>query len=208
MMILKTSAALAALAAACASLPAHAVTWTVDTGTPSGAGNALLLSTNDFVAGQVDLAGSTRIDAVQAYVDGGAAGESFTLALYGASAGHPAGEALYTATAMAGNGAGWYGASGLGWTLAPGAASYWVAVEMSATDSLGDGIGAGGTLPVGVAQPLTATAFYDGSGFSYRASADTLQFGLRVAAVPEPGPAAMLALGLAVMAALARRRAR
>ncbi|MBV9890734.1 MAG: PEP-CTERM sorting domain-containing protein [Rhizobacter sp.] len=186
--------------------PAHA-TRVVDTGTPNGSPiGAFILDGTDFYAGQVSFASNARIDAVSAHILGGAAGETFTVALYGDSASHLPGTLLQSATATFGSD-GWNGPSALsGWNVSAG--SYWIALEVGANDTLGQGSITGALLDHGVPNPLAHTAFNAGGGYQ----AAQLDFGLRVdatvAAVPEPETYLLMMVGLAAVTATARRRPR
>jgi MYXO-CTERM domain-containing protein len=177
----------------------------VDTGTPGGSAvGALALDGNDFYAGQFSLAEAGSVQAISTHLLGGTPGETFTVTLYADSASHLPGALLYTATASVGAD-GWNGIDGLsGWTLAGG--SWWVGIEIGASDTLGAGSITGALLDVGAPSPLARTAFDAGNG--YRASSQPLAFGLRVDVSPVPEPAAglMALAGLAGLAALSLRR--
>jgi len=185
--------------------PAQALGWTVDTGAPDASGLALVLDSANFVAGQVSFGQNNRLAAVQAYITGGNSGETFTIVLYDNSGanGLP-GDAL-DSTSASFTADGWNGATSLGWALTPGA-SYWLAIEMRDSDTLGNSSGA--LLPTGLAagQRLAATAF--NSSFRYEAASGNLQFGLQAAAVPEASSVAMLLAGLAALGAVGATRRR
>ena len=171
----------------------------VDTGTPSGVSFAYAFDASDFYAGQLSLTAATQIDSIAAHVVGGSSGETFTVVLYSDSDAHLPDTALYAATATF-TVDGWNGISGLsGWNLAAG--SYWVGLEIGALDTLGSATG-NALLDRGTPQPLLRTAFNPGSAYS----ASPVDFGLQVAAVPEPASVALMLAGLAVTLPLARRR--
>jgi hypothetical protein len=128
------------------------------------------------------------VQSLSAFITGGTAGETFTLAIYADSAAHLPGGQQYAATAIMGAD-GWNGVSGLsGWLL--GAGAYWAAIEVGPLDDLGSGSITGALLPLGVPDPLTKTAF--SSGGAYAATAQPLSFGLRVDAITVPEPASWL----------------
>lgn len=171
----------------------------VDTGVPNAVPFAYAFDSNDFYAGQVTLANATQVDSIAAHVVGGSAGETFTVVLYSDSATHLPDTALYSATAtFAADG--WNGISGLsGWNLAAG--SYWVGLEIGTQDTLGMASG-NALLDRGTPNPLTHAAFNSGSGYT----AGAVDFGLQVAAVPEPASVALMLAGLALIVPVARRR--
>jgi len=192
--------------AATLAVHAPASAHTVDTGTPNGQEiGALALDANDFYAGQVSFTTNALIQSAFAHLLGGAAGETFTVSLYDNAANVP-GATRYTTTATYGAD-GWNGASGLsGWLVGPG--SYWIAFEVGAADTLGSASITGALLDVGAPNPLARTAFDAGSG--YVATSRPLTFGVRLDArvVPEPSTMALVFLGLGLIVAAIRRRAR
>ena len=187
--------------------PAHAA-LSVDTGTANGnAIGAFAFDSNDSYAGKITFADATTIQAISTHVLDGAAGETFTIALYDDSAAHLPGTALYFATATVdANGLnGWSGASGLaGWNVQAG--NYWIGLEIGSTDTLGTASLTGALLDRGVAMPLAQTAFNSGSGYQATAGLD---FGLRVnavPAVPEPSETLLMLAGLVALASVVRKR--
>ena len=200
-----TLAAAAVLLAGVA--PAHAA-LSVDTGTPNGnAIGAFAFDSNDSYAGKITFTENTTIQDISTHVLDGAAGETFTIALYDDSAAHLPGTALYSATATvdASGLNGWNGASGLtGWNVQAG--SYWVGLDIGSTDTLGTASLTGALLDRGVAMPLAQTAFNSGSGYQATAGLD---FGLRVSsvsAVPEPSETLLMLAGLVALAPVVRKR--
>jgi hypothetical protein len=195
-MRMHTMTAAAALALAAAT--AHAAT-VVDTGTPNTSPvGGLALDGNDWVAGEITLGSATTLGAVQGYISGDTAGETFTVALYGSRAGGVPGTLLDSATATYGAD-GWNGLSQAGWTVGPG--NYWVAFEVGPNDTLASN-DLFSVMNTGAPNPLAGTAYYDGSGFH----AYSESIGLRVTSVPEPASAWLLAAGLGLLGAAARRR--
>ena len=193
------------LACAAIALQSPATAHTVDTGTPNGqAIGALTLDANDAYAGQVSFATSAVIDAAFVHLLGGAAGETFTIALYDDTATHVPGAVRYATTATYGAD-GFNGVSGLrGWTVGPGL--YWIAFEVAFGDTLGSTSVTGALLDVGAPNPLVRTAFDAGGG--YVATTRPLGFGVQLdaRAIPEPSTVALLFLGLALVTAFVRRR--
>lgn len=193
--------------AATLAVHAPASAFTVDTGTPNGQEiGALALDANDFYAGQVSFTTTALIQSAFAHLLGGAAGETFTVSLYDNSVANLPGASRYTVTATYGAD-GWNGAGGLsGWLVGPG--SYWIAFEVGADDTLGSSSITGALLDVGAPNPLARTAFDAGSG--YVATSRPLTFGVQLDArvVPEPSTMALVFLGLGLVVAAIRRRAR
>jgi hypothetical protein len=203
--------ALATAGATICFTPVHAAVL-ISTSTSSGLSLSNSVGPDNWIAERFTLAGSPLVvDSVSAYVlsvdpdlD---AGTSFTLAVYANDAARnlPAldfsadNQGRLFSTGVTFGADGWNGASGLGWSLTPG--SYWFAIESDA-----NGPGAlqvpGGALPA-----PDSVAYYSGSrSYSLAGVSTSDAFGLRVTAVPEPTPAALLLGGLAVLAALKARR--
>ena len=180
---------------------AHAATL-IDTGTPNGqAVGSLVFDGSDWVAAQVNFADASTIDAIAGHILGGTAGETFDISLY--DGGATPGSQLFTTTATYGTD-GWNGASGLGWTVAPG--NYWIEFEVNWNDTLGTTSTATGALfDTGVAHPVQ-TATTPDWGFTYDASAQSI--GLQVSVVPEPTGALQVLGGMLLLSTLglARRR--
>ena len=174
----------------------------VDTGTPNGSAvGSLVFDGSDWVAAQVSFADAATIDAIAGHILGGTSGETFDISLY--DGGATPGAQLFTTTATYGID-GWNGASGLGWTVAPG--SYWIEFEVNWNDTLGTTSTATGALfDTGVAHPVQ-TATTPDWGFTYDASAQSI--GLQVSVVPEPAGALPLLGGMLLLSTLsfARRR--
>ena len=189
-------------AATFALAPTAQAALAIDTGTPTGgAVGSLVFDGSDWVAAQVAFAGAATIAAIAGHIEGGTAGETFDISLYGGGA--TPGSQEFTTTATYGAD-GWNGTSGLAWTVPAG--SYWIEFEVNWEDTLGTtSTATGALLDTGVANPVQ-TATTSDFGFTYDASAQSI--GLQVSTVPEPASMLQLAGGALLLAtlALARRR--
>ena len=124
--MLPLATALAAVLAVLVAAPAGAAV-VADTGAPDGLGAPLVLDGANSYAGRIHLGARQDIRGIEAYLDGGSAGETFTLAVYDDSAGQLPGNLLYSATASYAA-AGWNGLTGLaGWTVTDHS-DVWVAI--------------------------------------------------------------------------------
>jgi hypothetical protein len=205
-MIKSLFTSLTAAALLAAALPAFATT-VVDTGTPDGSAvGALAFDTQDWAAAQVTFTQASQIDAIQAHVLGGSAGDTFDITLFSDNGDLP-GDVLYNATATF-DADGWNGLSSLsGWTVAAG--TYWVGFEIQGDDSLGSSSVTGALLDLGAPDPLAVTATTN-DGWHYQDSG-ALSFGLQVNAstVPWPSSASLMLAALGLLSALRfGRRAR
>ncbi len=194
----KTLLSTLATAAALGLAPAAHAKVVVDTGSPTGAGFPLAFDSTDSVAAKVSFANATTVDSIYGHMLGVTAGDTFDISLYADNSGVPDSRSwsMYTFTATYGAD-GWNGASGLGWTVAPG--TYWIQFEMNWDDSedsvLFDG---------GVPHPVTTMTTAD-NGIDYSAAPS---IGLQVSTVPEPAPVWAMLAGVAMLAPLRRTRPR
>ena len=186
---------------------AFAATQDINTGTPVG-GNGhfpYAFDSNDFYAGQVTFSQSTEINSILTYLEGGTAGETFTVSLYNNSSSSLLGNQLYSTKATYSTD-GWNGLSNLtGWNV--NAATYWVAFEILGGDDLGAGTDTGALLTSGAPSPLSKTAFNSGSG--YGLSSKPMSFGLQVTTptpVPLPPTFTLMLASLGFLGFVVRRR--
>jgi hypothetical protein len=178
---------------------AYAVTApSIDTGTPTGSGFPLALDGTDWLAGQISFSQASTIQSIQAYLNDGGNGGTFTIALYDDTSAHLPGAELVSWSNISAGTAGWYGVANLNQAVSAG--NYWVALEVRDN-------GFNGTADVGVLNPLAKYAFNAGGYQGYEALTGSA-FGLQVTAVPEPESYAMLLAGLGLLGFAARRRAR
>ena len=198
---------LAAAGAVLTFTPAHAVVL-INTSTTSGLNQSNSVGPDNWIAEAFTLAGSQLVvDSISAYVlsidPALDAGTSFSLAIYGndASRNLPAldfsadNQGRLFSTSVTYGGDGWSGATGLRWALTPG--RYWFAIE---SDASGPG---SLQVPAGALPAPDSVAYYSGTAsYSHAGVGSADAFGLRVTAVPEPSPAAMLLGGLALLATL------
>lgn len=192
-------------------------TLIVDTGQPLATQGGWSLNRDQFgnytfQALRFDLSQSTTITSINAWLYGifNDYQDTLTAVLYDSTLSGGVGQALYSSNFSATWGEiGWYGPSGLDWTVGPG--SYWLAIEVPTTNVF---IGA---LPMGAPNPLEWRAWhavYEDIDYPYAPmSTDDMPggsaFGLRisgeVASVPEPGSLALLFIA-GVALAIGRQR--
>ncbi|MGZ3238105.1 MAG: PEP-CTERM sorting domain-containing protein [Burkholderiaceae bacterium] len=170
----------------------------VNTGTPNGSGGALLLDSTDWLAGQVHFTQALNINSISGYLDDlGNGGGNFTIALYSDNNNH-VGSLLNSTDVSYGN-VGWNGASNLNWSVSAG--NYWVGLEVNDFSQF--------VAAQGAPNPLTHTAYTDGSHNNSYIAFDGLSFGMQVdaiAAVPEPETYVLLLTGLGLLGLLTRRK--
>ena len=201
---------LAGAAAAMLSPGIASASFILDTGTPTGTGGPVVLSTAQWLAGEfaVTAGEAGQAYAVSAYLTQGAGqvGDTFTFDVYAAGTGFTARASSREAPVFTGTGTftgnGW-NFSGTDWTPTA-AGSYWLALQVSST-----------TQTKGLDAPLeasTATGTVPALAFAYTNSslqygiATTAPIGLEVTAVPLPPALWLLGGGLLAGLGAARRR--
>ena len=184
--------------------------FVLDTGTPTGTGAPVVLSTSQFLAGEFSVTAGEDITSLSAYLTQGTgkSGDTFTFDIYSSSgftnrpSSRPA--PVYTVT-------GTYTADGWNTTstnwVASSAGNYWVALQVaSTTNTKGLDAPVESSTTTGSA-PAIAFA-YAGTSGQYAVSSST-PIGLEAtAAAPVPVPAAfwLFGSGLAGVGVAARRR--
>ena len=178
----------------------------------NGLAGSNTVDASNWIAERFTLTSPALIDSISAYVlssdAGNDLGKTFTLAVYGNSGTNlpslnwfASDQGQLFQAAVAYNGDGWNGVSGLNWQL--GAGSYWFALEA-------DGNGPSSLqAPTGALPSANKVAGYNGvaTGYSAQGYSQADTFGLRVtAAVPEPEGWALAVIGLLAAGSLARRR--
>lgn len=206
-----------ACALAFAALAGHAVAqpYVVDTGAGTASsglildGDPQLLDwTHSWHAGLITLQQDTLVTGIEAWMSVGTTGE-MTTAIYAATDGLPrSAPALYSATyelTKTSGVRGWYGVSGLSWTLAAG--SYWVDEEPAHSSTFSGALWMAPPSPLShYAESVRGDTWeYDPAG-----SQGPDQWALRItgAAVPEPDAWALMIIGFTLMGATLRGRRR
>lgn len=162
----------------------------VDTGANPG-GTPWTFSYEQSFAGEFSIGPNYTLDSIQGFFgnEGGLAG-NVTISLH-SDAGNIPGNVLFSAstTLAASAAAAWNGVYGLGWN--PGAGTYWV--SFIADQNIA------GSMPGDAPDPLDEYAqFTNRSWLDWGPNYfDYLDVGIRINAIPEPAPLALLASGLA-----------
>ena len=143
---------------------------------------------NEWFANEFDTNEAYIITGIQVWIVRDL-GSTLTLAIYGDGGEIPdvANELFSQQFSVTSTGAGWYGISGLSWTLLPG--TYWVAFEVRSGDTFT------GDMPFPAPNPLLNTSYYNGSEYAASFN-DEHPFGLKIEANPAPKPATVPSLML------------
>jgi hypothetical protein len=183
---------------------AHA-SLVLDTGTPTIPSTTLasILDGTDFVAAEFNLNTDSTINSIAAYVTGGllgAAGDTFTVALYsGADFGSRSASPVFTTQATY-TADGWTSVSGGG--LVESAGTYWVALEVGAADST-SGLQLPQTASGDGTAPAMAFAYNSGGGYTTVGAAP---FGVQLDATSVPLPPGLWLLGSGLVGLVLSRR--
>ena len=176
------------------SLSAQAATI-VDTGTPTTAGGSSLSATQ-WMAGVFTLDQSYVITDVYGYIDT-YTGYSCTIDIWTDNSGEPGAELFSQSFTINSYLAGWYGVSGVSWTLEAG--TYWIVVE--GTDPVSGGYA---YMPTGAPNPLSSYTWSSDEGSTWWDS--TSLPGFRVYGEPVPIPGAVWLFGSGLLGLLGWRR--
>ncbi len=176
----------------------------VNTGAPNFTGFPLALNSGEWLAAEFTTTQVEEITDINAYIQadsGNPDNASFHISIYGNTGNAPdlsnqlfSQQASYSAD-------GWNGLSGL--TTVLNAGSYWVALEVSGSDTLQ------GLLPVYVANPAQGVAWDDPSTtYGYHAaSGNAFNFGVQINAVPVPGSVWLFGTALLALGRFGKRKA-
>ncbi|MBX3635161.1 MAG: PEP-CTERM sorting domain-containing protein [Rubrivivax sp.] len=115
--------------------------------------------------------------------------------LHGGSS--PQAAALFSTLATPAPGIGWRGATGLNWAVTPGTYTVVFVAQPGFNAAMSDP----------APNPLGSEWFMNQFSSGDWVESSSLDFGVRVTAVPEPATYGLMALGLAAVGAAARRRA-
>ncbi len=191
------------LAAALSPVASNAAFYVLDSGTPTGSGAPVIVSSSQSVAGEFSAQAGENVTELSAYLSSVSGnGNSLIFDIYeGTFIGSHAQKTLETSVTATYTGAGWTSAS-VNWVV-PTTGNYWFTVGGNGTGTTFDApleTSTGtGTVP--------ALEFATGSSGTYTAYGNG--FGFEISAVPEPAAyGSMAGLGLLAMAAcpLIRRK--
>lgn len=182
----QSAAAAALLSVSCAAAQAA---YLVDTGTPVG-GTNWSLSSFQSLGATFSLGASTTIGAVQGFIQSYDTGQIQVDLIAGNT---PTGATLFSTSSAGTVGEGWQNFGGLNWAV--GAGTYTVVFSTLGNASMRNG----------APNPLDPEWFSSGGNWF---SADYLDIGVRVSAIPEPQTYALMIAGLLLVAGAARRSAR
>ena len=186
----------------------------IDTGVPTGGVvNSNVLDGGDWLAAEFTTTQDWTINSIQGNIaaidDSIQSGNSFTISIYDSNpsnisvAPNPGttyqeftGQATFTSD-------GWNGLSGLN-NLTLAAGTYWVAFEVSGSNSFS------GYMASGTSTPLTTSAWYDSTSTSgYKTQASNLDLGVQISGVAAvPVPASVWLFGSALLGLFGVRKSK
>lgn len=178
--------------------------YIVDTGTPPAGTPANSIFNLQSVAGQFTVAASYVVTSVEGYLyDTRVSDVPLTIALHGPNGNVP-GTVLYEASFNPGTVVSWQGVFGLDWAIAPG--TYWV--SFSSDDVNGAGLHRGAPSPLDEYGVSNQTGWRNlgPNGWDHLALAIRIAGDEIAPSLPLPGTLPLLAVALAGVAAVRRRR--